>query len=61
MDNSTSSRSWSKSSTSKCSGADLTACIQKKAQEIWERKGRVPGKDLENWLEAEKLVKSGKA
>lgn len=41
--------------------ADLTTRIQKKAKEIWEKKGRAPGKDLENWLEAERLVKSGRA
>ncbi|MFA6600213.1 MAG: DUF2934 domain-containing protein [Candidatus Omnitrophota bacterium] len=40
---------------------DLTERIRKVAKEIWERKGRKSGKDLENWLEAERLVKSGKA
>ncbi|MDD5216585.1 MAG: DUF2934 domain-containing protein [Candidatus Omnitrophica bacterium] len=52
---------WSKSQTSSASGSDVTARIQKKAKELWEKKGRVQGKDLENWLEAERLVKSGKA
>jgi hypothetical protein len=41
--------------------ADDTQRIQQKAKELWEKKGRVQGKDLEIWLEAEKLVKSGKA
>lgn len=53
--------SWDKTSTSKPSAADLTDRIQKKAREIWERKGCPEGQDIENWLEAEKLVKSGKA
>jgi len=43
------------------SSAEVTARTQKKAKELWEKKGRVQGKDLEIWLEAEKLVKSGKA
>ena len=45
----------------KLTQAELTARIQKKAKEIWEKKGYAQGQDLENWLEAEKLVKSGKA
>ena len=32
-------------------------CIRKKAYELWEKKGRISGKDLEIWLEAEKIVK----
>lgn len=52
---------WSKLSTNKTSNSEVNARIQKKAKEIWERKGRAQGKDLENWLEAEKLVKSGRA
>lgn len=52
---------WNKTSAPKLSEAELTARIQQKAREIWEKKGRVQGKDLEIWLEAEKLVKSGKA
>ncbi len=27
--------------------------IARRAREIYERSGRVPGRDLENWLEAE--------
>lgn len=30
----------------------------KVAQELYERSGRVAGKDLDNWLEAEKIVMS---
>ncbi|MFA6609214.1 MAG: DUF2934 domain-containing protein [Candidatus Paceibacterota bacterium] len=52
---------FSKPQTKQLSQAELTARIQQKAKQIWEQKGRVSGKDLENWVEAEKLVKSGKA
>jgi hypothetical protein len=52
---------WSKTSSTKLSEAELTERIKAKAKELWERKGRVQNQDLEIWLEAEKLVKSGKA
>ncbi len=45
----------------KLSQEELTRRITEKAKELWERKGRVQNQDLEIWLEAEKLVKSGKA
>lgn len=32
--------------------------IRKKAQELFEKSGHVPGRDLDNWLEAERIVKS---
>jgi len=51
----------SKSSVSKLSKEELNERIQKKAKELWERKGRVQNQDLEIWLEAERLVKSGQA
>ncbi len=34
--------------------------IQKKAYELYEKRGRIDGYDLEDWLQAEKLVKAGK-
>ena len=43
-----------------CSGQDMTDCIRKKAQELWEKGGRQQGKDEEYWLKAEKLVKAKK-
>ena len=52
---------WSKTSAPKLSKEELLERTQKKAKELWEQKGRVQNKDLEIWLEAEKLVKSGKA
>jgi hypothetical protein len=39
---------------------DMTERIRSKAHELWEKKGRVQGKDLEIWLEAERKVKSPK-
>ena len=35
----------------------LNEAIGKKAQELYERSGRLPGRDLVNWLEAERAVK----
>ena len=61
MANLKTARGFSKTSTPKLSDTELTARIQKKAKEIWERDGGVQGKDLAIWLEAESLVKSGKA
>lgn len=34
--------------------------IEKKAYEIYEKRGREHGKDLDDWLEAEKIVKKKK-
>lgn len=31
--------------------------IRKKAQEIYEKNDRKPGRDMDNWLEAERIVK----
>jgi len=30
--------------------------IAKVAHELYEKSGRIPGRDLKNWLEAEKIV-----
>ena len=37
---------------------DISALVGKKAQEIYETSGRRPGNDLQNWLEAEKIVRA---
>ena len=39
---------------------DNTDMIRNVARKLFEKKGSQPGHDLENWLEAEKLVRSGK-
>lgn len=44
--------------TSSLSKDELTNLIRKKAQEFYEKSGRKPGRDLENWLQAEKAVKT---
>ena len=44
--------------TSTCTSVQLNDAIRKKAQEIYEKSGRKPGRDVENWLEAERIVKS---
>lgn len=36
---------------------DLYALIAQKAYELYEQHGRIEGRDLEHWLEAERLVK----
>jgi len=43
------------------SSENLKERIQKKAYELYEKRGCVDGNDFADWLEAERLVKSGKA
>ena len=47
-----------KSSNSIMSQENISALVGKKAQEIYEKSGRKPGNDLQNWLEAEKIVRA---
>jgi len=35
----------------------LTDMIRKKAYELYEKRGKKQGRDMDNWLEAEKIVK----
>jgi hypothetical protein len=35
---------------------DLYDEIAKVAYELWEQSGRIDGRDIENWLEAERIV-----
>ena len=39
---------------------NFTEKVRTKARELWEKKGRIQGKDLDIWLEAERMVKNGK-
>jgi hypothetical protein len=43
-------------------GNDLPAhhheAIQKRAEEIYESSGRIPGHDIENWIQAEQEIRS---
>jgi hypothetical protein len=37
---------------------DIHEEITKRAYELWEQSGRIPGRDLDNWVEAERIVKA---
>ena len=39
---------------------ELQEMIGKKAYELYEKRGREHGRELDDWLEAEKIVKSAK-
>jgi hypothetical protein len=43
----------------KSSGA-MREIIQKKAYELFEKRGRAHGNDWKDWLEAERIIKSGR-
>jgi len=43
---------------SSCTQEQLSEAIRKKAQELFEKNGKKQGRDLDNWLEAERIVKS---
>jgi len=42
----------------KCENSGLTNCIKEKAKELWQKDGCKQGRDLNYWLQAEKIVKS---
>jgi hypothetical protein len=46
-----------KSSTSTFSKEDIQALIAKKSYELYEKRGRKPGHAMQDWLEAERIVK----
>ncbi|MDD5174555.1 MAG: DUF2934 domain-containing protein [Candidatus Omnitrophota bacterium] len=46
-----------KSSNPSMSSEDLNKLIGKKAYELYEKRGRKPGHSLNDWLEAERIVK----
>jgi len=41
----------------RCEKAELTNCIKEKAKELREKDGCKQGRDLDYWLQAEKIVK----
>ena len=47
-----------KASNLTISQKDIGVLIGKKAQDIYEKSGRKPGNDLQNWLEAEKIIRA---
>ena len=46
----------SQSSPSRPAPADLHEAIRRRAEEIYYRNGSIPGRDLENWQQAEKEI-----
>jgi len=47
----------SKSSNPTMSTSDVSALIAKKAYELYEKRGRKAGHSMEDWLEAERIIK----
>ena len=45
-------------STTCCSKKDITDLITKKAYDLYVKSGRKAGRDLDNWVKAEKIVKA---
>ena len=45
-------------STTSCSQKDMADLIAKKAYDLYVKSGCKAGRDLDNWLKAEKIVKS---
>jgi hypothetical protein len=46
-----------KSSNPSMSCEDLNKLIAKKAYELYEKRGRKPGHSMDDWLEAERIIK----
>jgi len=41
----------------KCKKINMADCVKAKAKELWEKDGCKQGRDLDYWLQAEKIVK----
>ena len=46
-----------KSSNPTMSKEDVTKLIEKKSYELYEKRGRKPGHSMDDWLEAERIVR----
>jgi len=46
-----------KSSNPTMAKGDLSSLIAKKSYELYEKRGRKPGYALQDWLEAERIIK----
>ena len=46
-----------KSSNPTMSKEDINALVAKKSYELYEKRGRKPGHAMQDWLEAEKIIK----
>jgi hypothetical protein len=42
----------------KADPAQLKALTEKLAYELWEKNGKKPGSEMQNWLEAEKIART---
>jgi hypothetical protein len=47
-----------KTSNPSMSGDDYKKLVEKKAYELYEKRGRKPGHSMDDWLEAERIIKS---
>jgi hypothetical protein len=45
-------------SAKSCSQKDMSDLVAKKAYDLYIKSGCRPGRDLDNWVKAEKIVKS---
>ena len=45
-------------STTSCCQTNMSDLVAKKAYDLYVKSGRKPGRDVENWLKAEKIVKA---
>ncbi len=43
--------------TGSSKGQDLSEMIRKKAYELYEKRGKKPGHSMNDWLEAERIVR----
>lgn len=46
-----------KSSNPSLTKEDVTKLVEKKAYELYEKRGRKPGHSMDDWLEAERIIK----
>ena len=46
-----------KSSNPTMSKDDITKLVEKKSYELYEKRGRKPGHSMDDWLEAERIIK----
>lgn len=53
----TSTLKLGKSSNPSMGGEDLRKLIAKKAYELYEKRGRKAGHSMDDWLEAERIIK----
>lgn len=47
-----------RASATSCSQKDISDLIAKKAYDLYVKSGCKPGRDLDNWVKAEKIVKA---